>query len=244
MIFKLLRYILIRIFSTINFTKGLAFYVYSYILYINKTSNPNFSLSIKDSYPCLTDRFSHSHLEPIYILQDAWASKLIFKLNPVRHYDIGSSVLMLSILAQKIPTTMIDIRPINIVIPGLDFQKGSILALPFDNGSIISLSSICVLEHIGLGRYGDKIDVFGTEKSIKEISRVMKRNGDLIISVPVDWSSVIHFNAHRTFTRELIMSLFKEFRLIEERYIYGKDVFSSYDKSKGFGTGLYHFKKK
>jgi hypothetical protein len=50
----------------------------------------------------------------------------------------------------------------------LFFKEGSILALPFESGSIKSLSSLCVVEHIGLGRYGDEIDPFGSESAIKE----------------------------------------------------------------------------
>jgi hypothetical protein len=46
--------------------------------------------------------------------------------------------------------------------------------LPFKNNSIECISSLCVLEHIGLGRYGDKLDPFGTEKAIEEIKTIFK----------------------------------------------------------------------
>jgi hypothetical protein len=61
--------------------------------------------------------------------------------------------------------------------------------------------------------------------------------------VPVDSENKIFFNAHRAFTREYIIKLFEPLKLIEEKYIYGNKVEDFYDKSKGFGTGLFYFNK-
>lgn len=138
---------------------------------------------------------------------------------------------------------MIDIRPIKLKLPNLSFARGDIKKLPFKDGEISSLSSICVIEHIGLGRYGDELDSFGSEKAISEIIRVLARNGNLFISVPIDLENKIYFNAHRAFTRNYIMELFKDLVLMEEKYIYGNDLEDKYDEAKGFGTGLFHFKK-
>jgi len=46
------------------------------------------------------------------------------------------------------------------------------------------------------------------------------------------------------FTRSYILELFNDLKLIEEKYIYGKKMYDNYDKSRGFGTGLFHFCKK
>jgi len=125
----------------------------------------------------------------------------------------------------------------------LYFRKGSILELPFEDNSIESLSSLCVVEHIGLGRYGDEIDPLGSEKAIKELKRVLKVGGIILFSVPVNFENKIYFNAHRAFTREYILKLFDGFNLLEEKYIYGTKMHVNYDKDKGFGTGLYMLKK-
>jgi len=138
---------------------------------------------------------------------------------------------------------MIDIRPIELKIPGLHFVKGSILDIPFNDNSINSLSSLCVLEHIGLGRYGDPIDVFGSEKAAKELQRVLATGGNLYVSVPVDSECRVYFNAHRSFTREYILELFSQLELIEEKYHYDRELYDDYDPDKGFGTGFYHFRK-
>ncbi len=194
-------------------------------------------------FPCLKDNLPHTPLEPTYFFQDSWAAKQIFKLKPTQHYDVGSSAKTIGILSQFVPITMIDIRPIELELDNLFFKKGSILELPFEDNSIETLSSLCVVEHIGLGRYGDPIDPFGSEKAIVELKRVLKVDGVILFSVPVDNENKIYFNAHRAFTREYILELFDGFSLIEEKYQYGTKLFDNYDSNKGFGTGLYMLKK-
>jgi len=54
----------------------------------------------------------------------------------------------------------------------------------------------------------------------------------------------IYFNAHRAFTRSYIIKLFSEFELIKDAYIYGNNIYDSYDSEKGFGTGLFHLRKR
>jgi SAM-dependent methyltransferase len=205
--------------------------------------NPNYKLSSADLFPRIYDKTNGHKLDPVYFLQGTWCAKKIFDKKPIIHHDIGSQALMVGIISQSVPTTMIDIRPLEISLPGLTFIKGDITKLPFQDKSILSLSSICVIEHIGLGRYGDPLDQFGTEKAAKELARVLAKDGSLYISVPVDRENKIYFNAHRAFTRDYVIKLFSDLALSEEKYIYGKDMYSSYDITKGFGTGLYHFKK-
>ena len=206
-----------------------------------QTNNEKFKTI--EYYPCLFDNLSHTPLEPTYFFQDSWAAKHIFDLKPTHHYDIGSSAKTIGILSQFTPITMIDIRPIGLELPNLFFKKGSILELPFEDNSINTLSSLCVVEHIGLGRYGDPIDAFGSEKAIQELRRVLKVGGIILFSVPVDKENIIYFNAHRAFTREYILELFDGFEVLDEKYHYGTKMYDNYDESKGFGTGLYMLKK-
>jgi len=214
-----------------------------YRSYIYQSQNFNFDLSPRFVYPCLTDRTATTPIEPTYFFQDTWAAGKIFQIKPSHHYDVGSSVKTIGILSQFVPTTMIDIRPIELELQNLYFKSGSILNLPFEDNSIESLSSLCVVEHIGLGRYGDPIDPWGSEKAIQELTRVLKPGGNLYFSVPVDQECRVYFNAHRAFTRDYVLELFQEMKLSEEKYIYGRTVQDKFDAAKGFGTGLYHFTK-
>lgn len=193
--------------------------------------------------PCLFDNLNHTPLEPTYFFQDSWAAKHIFDLKPLHHYDVGSSAKTMGIFSQFTSVTMIDIRPIKLQLPNLYFKEGSILELPFEDNAIDCISSLCVIEHIGLGRYGDPIDAFGSEKAIKELKRVLKEGGILLFSVPVDDVNKIYFNAHRAFTRDYILELFDGFSILDEKYHYGMKLYDSYEPTKGFGTGLYMMKK-
>jgi len=183
---------------------------------IKRKKNDNFA-NFKLA-PCLNDKTTLTPLDPVYFLQDTWAARKIFELRPTHHYDVGSSAKTMGILSQYVPITMIDIRPLPLTLPNLRFIKGSILDLPFEDDSIQSISSLCVVEHIGLGRYGDTVNSFGSEESVLELKRVVKVGGTLIFSVPVDRINTVYFNAHRAFTREYVLSLFDGFELLEEQY--------------------------
>ena len=214
-----------------------------YRRYARLNEKAQFKLNAADIFPCLTDRTETTPIEPIYFLQDTWCAGRIAAQRPVAHVDVGSSVKSLALVAQFVPVRFVDIRAVDIIVPGFTFVGGSVLELPFATGSVASLSSLCVIEHIGLGRYGDPVDAWGSEKAAAELSRVLAPGGDLYISVPVDASNRIYFNAHRAFTRDYVLTCFKDLVLVEERYIYGRQLELQYDPRKGFGTGLYHLRR-
>ena len=57
---------------------------------------------------------------------------------------------------------------------------GDATSLPYKNNSVKALSSLSVIEHIGLGRYGDEVDYNGMQKAIDEIKRVLAFNGMIL----------------------------------------------------------------
>lgn len=205
--------------------------------------NSSFALTTGDIYPRLFDKTATTGIDPVYFYQDTWCARKIFENKPSHHVDVGSKADLVGTISQFIPTTMVDIRPLEVSLPELSFVKGSILNLPFKDGEVSSLSSICVIEHIGLGRYGDPLDSFGSEKSAKELVRVLAHGGSLYISVPIDSENKVYFNAHRAFTRDYILKLFGSLEKVEEKYIYGNKLCDTYDPARGFGTGLFWFKK-
>nr|WP_246513729.1 DUF268 domain-containing protein [Azospirillum picis] len=86
----------------------------------------------------------------------------------------------------------------------------TLTALRFDDESLNSASCMHVLEHVGLGRYGDPLDYDGDIKAMTELSRVVKPGGDLLIAVPVGAIPVIQFNAHRIYRFSDIPNFFGE----------------------------------
>jgi SAM-dependent methyltransferase len=196
---------------------------------------------LKYLYPCLGDDTEQTPIEPIYFYQDAWAFEKIVKQHPAFHVDVGSHHKFVALLSKVVKVIEVDIRPWSLSLDTLEFIRGSVLTLPFKDASVPSLSSLCVIEHIGLGRYGDPLDPYGSEKAIQELKRVVQPGGDLYISIPLDDENRIYFNAHRAFREEYLIMLFEPFQVIESRYIYNRTF--GEQRKPGFGIGCYHLRR-
>jgi len=195
-------------------------------------------LSAKFLWPCIGDDTPSTRIEPIYFLQSAWAFEKIIAGCHSRHVDVGSHNMFVALLSKVVPVTMVDIRPLQLSLESLSFQKGSILDLPFEDASLESVSSICVIEHIGLGRYGDSLNPSGSGEAIQELKRVIRPGGHLYISVPIYDITITLFDAHRAFKESELLEMLQPLEVVERRYIYGEEFVS--DIRSGFGTGCYH----
>jgi SAM-dependent methyltransferase len=196
-------------------------------------------------YPCLSDRAISQSGYNTYFFQDTWAARQVFKTQPCEVVDIGSTVLLVGIISQFVPVTSIDIRPIISNLEGLQPLKGTITSLPFDDESIEYVQSMCVIEHIGLGRYGDPIDFLGTQRAVAEVKRVICSGGHFVFSVPLG-SPCIAFNAHRIFSKNEVLSWFDGWNLVDELLIdstTADDEESSNGYIGKYKVGCFHFKK-
>src|ERR1035437_931822 len=122
--------------------------------------------------------------------------------------DVGSTVLLVGILSQFTRWHSVDIRPMQCELEGLECKDGSVLNLPYKDDEVPCLTTMCVLEHIGLGRYGDPINPTGTNDAASEIRRVVAPGGVVVYSVPVGLEEVLEFNANRRFTIQQALDLF------------------------------------
>lgn len=73
--------------------------------------------------------------------------------------------------------------------------------------NIESISSLCALEHFGLGRYGDDINPEGCFEAFNSIQRVLAPGGRAYIAVPIGKEHV-EFDAHRIFYASTIVNSF------------------------------------
>jgi hypothetical protein len=202
---------------------------------------PGSTASVEFLYPCLGEDTGETPVEPTYFFQDAWAFEKIVAARPERHIDVGSHHRFVSFLSKVVPTTMVDLRPLRAQMESIGFVEGSILALPFPDAFLPSVSSICVVEHIGLGRYGDPLDPQGTEKAVEELKRVIAPGGDLYVSLPIADADREYFNAHRVFTEETALRMFEPFDVIECRYIYGYEFVK--ERRADAGVGCYQLRR-
>jgi SAM-dependent methyltransferase len=195
--------------------------LYGFFLMKKNAKENRFVLSLKDAYPCLKDKTVKTGFDRHYVYHTAWAARKVKEINPEFHTDISSSIYFSSLVSAFVPVKFYDFRPAEIVLSGLDSLKADLLSLQFDNDSVKSLSCMHVVEHIGLGRYGDKMDYDGDIKAINELKRVLAKGGSLLFVVPIGKTAKIEFNAHRIYTYKMIRELFsdlslKEFALIPE----------------------------
>jgi len=187
--------------------------------------NSRFPVRIKDLYPCVLDKTKKTSFDRHYIFHTAWAARKIKEISPKFHTDISSSLYFSSIVSAFVPVKFYDYRPANLNLSELSSERADLLSLPFPDGSIKSLSCMHTVEHVGLGRYGDPINPDADIKAIKELKRVLARNGSLLFVVPIGGQPKIYFNAHRIYSYDQIISYFsglilKEFTLIPQ---YEKD---------------------
>lgn len=218
----------------------------SYMKY--RSLNEREVLNVSDLYPCINDNIPTTQFDSHYFYQGVWALKNILKSGVKNHVDIGSEVKWVGLLSAITRVTFIDIRPLKTDLKELQVKKGNILDMPFEDNSVDSLSSLHVLEHIGLGRYGDELDPEGTVKACQELTRVLSIGGNLYISVPVGKEKT-HFNAHRIFPPKKIIKYFKNLTLVElsgitdsRQYIENIDI-KILENSK-YACGLFWFKKR
>lgn len=127
---------------------------------------------------------------------------------------------------------------------GIEWRQGDILKLPFASESIESLSSLHVVEHIGLGRYGDPINPDGTRLALSELQRVLAVGGHLYLGLPIGRARVC-FNAHRIFKPSSILDLLPELKLVSFSAVDDAGVFVASPSLKDFdeanyACGLFH----
>jgi SAM-dependent methyltransferase len=172
------------------------------------------TLRWRDTFPQLGDRLTTSPFDHHYFYQDIWAAKHVAALSPARHVDVGSRVDYVGFLTSIADVTFVDIRPLQADIERLESIAGSVLAMPFEDQSVSSVSCLHVAEHIGLGRYGDPLDPNGTRRAAAELQRVLAPGGTLLFSLPVGAPRVC-FNAHRIHDPRDVVQMFDELKLTE-----------------------------
>lgn len=201
-----------------------------------------------DSYPCLLERVRETPFDPHYFFQGAWLARRLSAARPVEHVDVGSSVLTISVTSAIVPTLFVDYRPLRTKLSGMQSVGGNLTRLPFGTDSLRSLSCLHVLEHVGLGRYGDPLDPDGSRKAGAELARVLSPGGRLYLSVPVGRERVC-FNAHRVFNPETVVQTFGglalvHFSLIDDQGQFIPDASHSAAALCEYGCGLFEFTKR
>ncbi|MFY0651318.1 MAG: DUF268 domain-containing protein [Cyclobacteriaceae bacterium] len=149
-----------------------------------------------------------------YIYHTAWANRKLIEITPKKHVDISSSLYFSALASAHTQVEFYDYRPPNLILDNFTAKSGDLCDLPFESNSVESISCMHVVEHVGLGRYGDPIDYDGDLKAMSELIRVLKLKGHMLFVVPIGKPKII-FNAHRIYSYRQIKKYFSELKLIE-----------------------------
>jgi len=226
-------------------------FIYGFFSYQAKSKrNPrqiNLSLGSFILKPMFKDVTAKTSFDSHYVYHTAWAARVLKEEGIKKHIDIGSHHYFATLVSAFIPIDFYDYRPLSIDMTGLSCGKADLTQLDFSDNSIYSLSCMHVVEHIGLGRYGDPIDPNGDLKAMIELSRVVEPGGHLLFVVPVGKTKLC-FNAHRIYNPTDITKIFNNFKLLEFAVVTDKKKFIRFSnpefyKMETYACGMYHFQK-
>lgn len=183
-------------FQNIIFLKNLPKVIYQYI---------NFSIKLKKIIrfsPELKNFKPENLMSGHYFHQDLLVAQKIFNKNPKKHIDIASRVDgFVSNVASFRKIEIYDIRPINnIKHKNIKFTQIDIMNDFITLPKTDSLSCLHSLEHFGLGRYGDPLEVNGHLRGFNNLLKLLEVNGILYLSYPVSNKPRVEFNAQRIFS--------------------------------------------
>jgi ubiquinone/menaquinone biosynthesis C-methylase UbiE len=106
------------------------------------------------------------------------------------------------------------------------FIQGDIRQMPFNAEFFDVVTAVSTIEHIGLGRYGDPIAPDGDKEAMGETRRVLKRGGQLLMTLPCGKDTICHSKdgvpLHRAYSPTSLNNLLSRLKILEISYIVKK----------------------
>jgi SAM-dependent methyltransferase len=144
--------------------------------------------------------------------------------SKILDFGCGGSSISLGLSSFGYHVTGIDFRYAGYSHKNFTYLKNDFLKYNFDLNSFDSVLAISVLEHVGMGHYGDEFVENADKISMKKIYDILKPNGIVFISVPGGRKKIYEKNGIkyiRIFDPETIEKLCENF-VIEKEYFYKK----------------------
>lgn len=185
-----------------------------------------------------------------YFHQDLWAARLIYQASPARHIDVGSRIDgFISHLLVFRSVEVVDIRYLDSDVQGLSFLQADMMSSSHGIEPADSVSCLHALEHFGLGRYGDTLNLEGWELGLTSICSLVKPGGRFYLSVPIGSRQIIEMNAQRIFLSDTLPLMLKKagfklqyYSVVDDNGDFLENIeLQSY--TGNFGCGCYVFQR-
>lgn len=100
--------------------------------------------------------------------------------------DIGSAHtrLPIALASRGYRVVGLDYLPYPYRHPNLRAVRGDAMRCPFAAKSFDAILAVSVIEHVGIGHYGDPARDIGDRETVQEIARLLKPGGRAILTVP------------------------------------------------------------
>lgn len=141
-----------------------------------------------------------------YFHQDLLVAQKVFIAQPKLHVDVGSRIDgFVAHVAAFREIKVIDIR---------DLQPSEHQNITFEKVDLMtsrssvqadSVSCLHALEHFGLGRYSDPININGHWDGLDNLIKLVAPGGTLYISLPISRNDRVEFNAHRVISPRTLL---------------------------------------
>lgn len=127
--------------------------------------------------------------------------------------DVGCRYSLLPIQLASLGHEMygIDVLDYKRKHPNLKFYKGDIMHAPFKDNFFDLVISLSTLEHVGLGAYGDPVENNGDIKAVREIYRILRKDGKFLLTIP--FGKPKNASWYRVYNRKSLKNLLGKFKI-------------------------------
>jgi SAM-dependent methyltransferase len=152
-------------------------------------------------YEC---RFAAWHLRRVPV-------RTLLDIGSYRHFVLG--------LSAAFEVTALDVRPRQSGLGTETVVLGDASRIPAPDAAFDAVVSLSSLEHFGLGRYGDALDLDADAAAAAEMRRVLRPGGVLVLTTSLTAGPpALAFNAHRIYGLEQVRALFAGMERVDERF--------------------------
>lgn len=140
----------------------------------------------------------------------------------LKNFPSGATVLDIGSSGSQLPVMLVclgfDVWTIDVrkyeyaeLSENLHSIVGDVRNSSLTSGFFDIITAVSTIEHIGLGRYGDVVDREGDVNAIREIKRILAKEGNLLITVP--FGKRFSGSLHRVYDMDALSSLFVGFTI-------------------------------